>query len=195
MEGRIWNPLTRRGCWMEAWGGYRVVAQDLVVHPRSIWAEHGGERRGEPRLKALIRIWSFNNLPPGLNSTDRRKFIARREMKAVAHLAALGSGLLERGAILRHIGDGGDEILTQHFELRELLQGWTTLDRFLVRMGEDFDESERLLTATTLLSLVAERFCTKRIERQELDCVRAAKLDFVLDVTRAPSWPHCRART
>jgi hypothetical protein len=137
------------------WGGYRIVTQDLFVHPQRIWREHGAERRGEPRLKSLVRIWSFDKLPPGLNSPDRRQFIAQREMKAIAHLTAQGSDLLARDRILRHLADGGDEIHTQHFEVRWLNPGWTTLDRFLERSRDNLDWGERVLAATTLLSIVA----------------------------------------
>lgn len=141
---------------MEAdWGGFRVVTPDLFVHPTNIWREHGAERKSESRLKALVRIWSFDRLPAGLNSADRRQFIAQRELRAVAELTSQGSELLTRDRILRPIGDGGDEILTQHYEIRSLTQGWTTLDRFLERESTELRWEDRILLAATLLSIVA----------------------------------------
>lgn len=137
------------------WGGYRIVTPDLFVHPQGVWREHAAERKGERRLKSLVRIWSFDQLPPGLNSPDRRQFIAQREITAIAHLTAQGSRLLTREQILRHLSDGGEEVLTQHFEVRSLTDGWTTLDRYLERVKDDLDWDDRVLVATTLLSIVA----------------------------------------
>lgn len=138
------------------WGGYRVSESNVVVHPNGVWAEHKAERNNEARMKALVRIWAFDRLPPGLNSSDRRKLIAHRENKVVAHLMTVESPLLERNAILRDIGPSNDEILTNHFDLRELSPNWNTWDRFLERSQDDFDISDRILAATTLLSLIAD---------------------------------------
>jgi serine/threonine protein kinase len=138
-----------------AWGGFRIVTPDLFVHPADIWRDHGAERRSEPRLKALVRIWSFDKLPVGLNSAERRQLIANRELRAIAQLTAQGSDLLDRERILRPLGDGGEEILTQHYEVRSLNAGWTTLDRYLERERDGLSWEERVLIATTLLSIVA----------------------------------------
>lgn len=138
------------------WHGYRVVEQDLFVHPRGAWSEHRAERKGEARLKALLRLWAFHKLPAGLNSPDRRRFVAGRELKAYAHLTDVGSSLIDRNGILREIGANPEEILTQHFELRALPQDWTTLDRFLERARDDLTLADRLVLATTMLSLLRD---------------------------------------
>ena len=138
------------------WGGYHVVEQDIAVHPNSIWREHRAERNGEPRIKSLVRIWAFDRLPPTLNSPDRREFVANRELKAIAHLTAMGSSLIERNSVLSDISPVRNEILTQHFELRSLLADWVTLDRFLERNRDDLDSDDRLTIATALLTIVAE---------------------------------------
>ena len=65
------------------WDGYRVVDEDYVVHPNRIWREHRAERISDNRYKALLRIWAFDKLPAGLNSPDKRQFIANREMRAI----------------------------------------------------------------------------------------------------------------
>ena len=138
------------------WGGYRVTEQEVFRHPRGVWQDHRAERKSEPRLKALVRTWSFDSLPPGLNSGERRRLIADRETKAFAHLAAVGSDLVERNALLREIGHSPDEILTNHFEVRALGQGWLTLDRYLEKAREDLSAADRLLIATGLLNIVRE---------------------------------------
>src|SRR4051812_45586692 len=57
---------------MEAlWDGYRVVEEDVVVHPRRVWREHRAERVRDLRYKALLRVWAFDQLPAGLNSPDK----------------------------------------------------------------------------------------------------------------------------
>lgn len=138
------------------WGGYRVSEANVVVHPQGVWKEHRAERNGEARMKALLRVWSFDRLPPGLNSPDRRKLIAEREIRAYAHLTALESPLIERNAVFRDIGPCPDEILTNHFQLRALLADWTTWDRYLEKYREDLDSSDRVCLATTLLSLISD---------------------------------------
>lgn len=126
------------------WDGYRVVEEDFVVHPHRIWREHRAEQISDTRFKALVRIWAFDQLPAGLNSPERLKFIAGREMRALGRLHALGSPLVERNAILGPVGEAKDEILTQHFELRRLTAGLTTLDRYLEHASEDLDTDDRL---------------------------------------------------
>lgn len=138
------------------WAGYRVTEEEVFRHPRGVWLDHRAERKGEPRLKALIRSWSFDLLPPGLNSGDRRRLIADRETKAFAHLTAVGSDLVERGGLLREIGHTPEEVLTNHFEVRALGQGWLTLDRYLERARDDLSTADRLLIATGLLNIVTE---------------------------------------
>lgn len=138
------------------WAGYRVIEHEVFQHPRGVWQDHRAERKGEPRLKALVRTWSFDCLPPGLNSGDMRRLIANRETKAFAHLTAVGSDLIERNALLREIGHSPDEILTHHFEVRALGQGWLTLDRYLEKARDDLSAADRLLIATGLLNIVRE---------------------------------------
>lgn len=138
------------------WDGYRVVDEDFVVHPSGIWREHRAEQISDSRFKALVRIWAFDKLPAGLNSPDKRRFIAGREMRAIGRLHELGSPLVERNAVLAPIGEEKHEILTQHFELRRLTSGLTTLDRFLERASEDLDIDGRVTTAANLMEIVAE---------------------------------------
>lgn len=138
------------------WSGYRVTEEEVFRHPRGVWLDHRAERKGEPRLKALVRSWSFDRLPPGLNSADRRRLIAERETKAFAHLTAVGSDLIERNRLLREIGHSPEEVLTHHFEVRALGQGWLTLDRYLEKARDDLSAADRLLIATGLLNIVSE---------------------------------------
>ncbi len=138
------------------WDGYRVVDEDFVVHPTSVWREHRAERINDNRFKALLRIWAFDKLPASLNSPEKREFIANREMRAIGRLNALGSPLVEQGVILPPIGDEKDEILTQHFELRRLPVGLTTLDRYLERASEDLRIDDRVTATSTLLNIIAE---------------------------------------
>lgn len=138
------------------WAGYRVTEEEVFRHPRGVWLDHRAERKGEPRLKALVRSWSFDQLPPGLNSGDRRRLIADRETKAFAHLTAVGSDLVERSRLLREIGHSPEEVLTHHFEVRALGQGWLTLDRYLEKARDDLSAADRLLVATGLLNIVSE---------------------------------------
>ncbi|MBX9778554.1 MAG: AAA family ATPase [Xanthobacteraceae bacterium] len=138
------------------WDGYRVVDEDFVVHPNRIWREHRAEQISDARFKALVRIWAFDKLPAGLNSPDRRRFIAGRELRAIGRLHELGSPLVERNAILPPVGDEKYEILTQHFELRRLTTGLTTLDRYLERAADDLDVDDRVTTAASAMEIVAE---------------------------------------
>jgi AAA domain/Nuclease-related domain len=137
------------------WDGHRVVEENFVVHPDRIWREHRAEQISDQRYKALLRVWAFDRLPAGLNSPDRRQLIARRERRAIGRLFDLGSPLLERNAILTPVGDEKDEILTQHFELRRLNSGQTTLDRYLIRAGDDLSLDDRITMVGALLEIVA----------------------------------------
>lgn len=138
------------------WAGYRITEADVFRHPKGVWQDHRAERKGESRLKALVRTWSFDHLPPGLNSGDQRRLIADRETKAFAHLTAVGSELISRNRLLREIAHSPDEILTNHFEIRALGQGALTLDRYLEKGRDDLSSSDRLLIATALLNIVSE---------------------------------------
>jgi hypothetical protein len=137
------------------WDGHRVIEEDFVVHPDRIWREHRAEQISDQRYKALLRVWAFDKLPPGLNSPDRRQLIAHRERRAIGRLLDLGSPLLERNAILTPVGDEKNEILTQHFELRRLTSGQTTLDRYLIRAGDDLSQDDRITMVGALLEIVA----------------------------------------
>jgi len=145
---KVFQPLE------QDWAGYRITEKEVFSHPRGVWQDHRAERKGEPRLKALVRTWCFDKLPPGLNSGDQRRLIADREMKAFAHLTAVGSDLIERNMLLREIANSSEEILTHHFEVRTLSQGWLTLDRYLEKARDDLTISDRLLIATGLLNIV-----------------------------------------
>ncbi|QOZ51572.1 AAA domain-containing protein [Bradyrhizobium sp. CCBAU 53338] len=138
------------------WDGYRVVEPDFVSHPSGIWSEHRAEQATDDRFKALVRVWAFDKLPAGLNSQENRAFIADREMRAIGRLYDLGSPLFRRNAILEPIGDIKREILTQHFELRRLTAGFTTIDRWLESHSDDIDVDDRVTTVASLLEIVAE---------------------------------------
>lgn len=153
---RVTNNTKLFQCLEADWGGYRVSESNVVVHPQGVWREHRAERNGEARMKALVRVWSFDRLPPGLNCPDRRRLIAERELKLFAHLTTLNSPLIERNSIFRDIGPCPDEILTNHFQVRALPVDWTTWDRYLEKFHDDFDSTDRILLATTLLSMVSE---------------------------------------
>jgi hypothetical protein len=138
------------------WDGYRVVEEDVVVHPARIWREHRAERLRDPRFKALLRMWAFDRLPPGMNSPDHRQRIADREMRAIGLLHDLGSRLVKDGGILLPAGEEKEEVLTQHFELRMLPRDWLTLDRFIERSRTDMTDQDRLMVSAALLNVVAE---------------------------------------
>lgn len=148
-NARLFGPLEA------LWDGYRVIDEDVVVHPRGLWREHRAERARDHRTKALVRIWAFDKFPPGLNSAEHRMLVAEREPRAIARLEHLGSSLVPAGVLLP-FSDDKDEILTQHYELRRLPPNWTTLDRFLERTNADLDFEERALMAASLLNSVAE---------------------------------------
>jgi len=137
------------------WSGYKVVEENVFVHPRGVWQDHRAENKIESRLKAMVRTWSFDKLPPGLNSPDRRRLIAHRETKAFAHLSAIGSELVDRN-LLREICSPSEDILTHHFEVRAIAQGMLTLDRYLEKARDDLSDGDRLLIATRLINLVAQ---------------------------------------
>ncbi|MBY2988294.1 NERD domain-containing protein, partial [Rhizobium leguminosarum] len=69
-NARMFGPLEAE------WDGYRVIEEDFFVHPRNIWREHRAEKIRDSRYKALLRIWAFDQLPAGLNSPEKRRFVA-----------------------------------------------------------------------------------------------------------------------
>lgn len=138
------------------WSGFQVTERDLFVHPKGIWSDHLGVRKSEQRIKAMIRTWSFDKLPPGLNSNVSRNLVAARETQAFAYLSERNSPLVKQHRVLRDIANNPDEILTQHYEVRALDDGWTTLDRYLEKQADDLSIQDRYILATALLDLVAE---------------------------------------
>jgi len=138
------------------WGGYQVVERDIFMHPRGIWQDHRGARRDESRLKAMVRTWSFDKLPPGLNSLATRRTVAHRETRAFAYLQDMQSSLLLGQRVMREISSPHEEVLTQHFEVRHIEQGWTTLDRYLEKTRDDLTLPDRFTIASALLNLVSD---------------------------------------
>ncbi|MGU3404925.1 AAA domain-containing protein [Methylobacterium brachiatum] len=149
-NGRMFGPSERN------WDGFKVVEEDYVRHPNGIWREHRAELGRDARRKALLRIWAFDRLPPSFNSTSQRRLVADREAQVFGHLAARNPDLSRQGRILRPIGEDKDDILTEHYELRELPAGWTTLDRWLERARDSLDDDDRRNAVASLLNLVAE---------------------------------------
>lgn len=138
------------------WKGYTVTDKDIFVHPKQVWRDHFAQRSDEQRLKAMVRTWSFNNLPVNLNSGDNRKLVAMRETNAFAYLQDMGSELIERHRVLREAVPQEDEVLTGHFEVRHLKPGWDPLDRYVVRNADSLALADRITLVMSLLTVVAE---------------------------------------
>jgi len=138
-----------------SWDGYNVTDEDFFVHRKDIWREHRTQLAKEERIKGLLRLFRFDNLPVGLNEPKGRRLIADRELKAVAYLSEHGSWMAERG-ILKSVGSLPDEVLTEHYQLLAVPPGWTTLRRYLQRNGSDLMGEQRVDIMHTLTSMVAE---------------------------------------
>lgn len=138
------------------WSGHAVTESDVFVHPRGVWQDHFAHRRSEPRLKAMVRTWSFDRLPVGLNSGETRKLVALRETNALAYLQDVGSDLIARDRVLREAIAPEEEISTDHFEVRHLGAGWKPLDRYLVHQDDDLRMQDRVVMTASLLNIVAQ---------------------------------------
>lgn len=138
-----------------SWDGYNVTDENFFVHRKDIWREHRAQLAKEERIKALLRLFRFDNLPVGLNEPTGRRLIADRELKTVAFLSEHGSWMAERG-ILKSVGSLPEEVLTEHFQLLAVPAGWTTLRRYLQRIGSDLQGEQRVDIMHTLTSMVAE---------------------------------------
>ena len=138
------------------WAGYTVTEKDIFVHPRRVWCDHLAERSDEKRLKAMVRTWSFNNLPVGLNSSEMRKVVAMRETNAFAYLQDVGSELIIRQRVLQEVATPDDEISTGHFEVRQIAPGSYPLDQYIVRNSDALSVLDRITIVMGLLSIVAE---------------------------------------
>lgn len=138
------------------WAGFKITEKDIFVHPGKVWTDHFAERADEPRIKAMVRLWSFDRLPVSLNSGEMRRLVALRETHAFGYLNDLGSELIKRNRVLRDIISPEDPISTKHFEVRSIDSGWTTLDRYLVRRHDDLTWQDRIVVASGLLSLVSQ---------------------------------------
>ncbi|MDW9518092.1 AAA family ATPase [Sinorhizobium medicae] len=137
------------------WDGYVVADEDFFVHRRGIWREHLAQLAKDERIKGLLRLWRFDQLPVGLNSLVTRQLIGDRELSVSAYLKDSRSWLGERG-ILTATGTPPDEVLTQHYQVLAIPSGWTTLRRYLERVGEELPGEHRVDAMHTLVSLVAE---------------------------------------
>lgn len=138
------------------WAGYTVTEKDVFVHPKQVWRDHLAQRSDEQRLKAMVRTWSFNNLPVGLNSANMRKMVAMRETNAFAYLQDIGSELIARQRVLREAVTPDEEVATGHFEVRHLAPGWYPLDRYIVRNADSLSIPDRITIIMSMLSIVAE---------------------------------------
>ena len=138
------------------WAGYTVTERDIFVHPKQVWRDHLAERSDEKRLKAMVRTWSFNNLPVGLNSSEMRKIVAMRETNAFAYLQDIGSELIGRQRVLREVATPDEEVSTEHFEVRQIAPGWYPLDQYIVRNTDALSVLDRITIVMSLLSIVAE---------------------------------------
>lgn len=138
------------------WAGYTVTEKDVFIHPKQVWRDHLAERSDEKRLKAMVRTWSFNNLPVGLNSSEMRKLVAMRETNAFAYLQDIGSELIARQRVLREVGTPDEEISTGHFEVRQIAPGWYPLDQYVARNVDALGVQDRITVVMSLLGVVAE---------------------------------------
>ncbi|PVM82098.1 lipopolysaccharide core heptose(II) kinase RfaY [Caulobacter endophyticus] len=138
-----------------SWDGYGVTDEDFFVHRSDIWREHRAHLSKEERVKALLRLWRFDNLPAGLNEPEGRALIADRELGVLGHLGEQQSWMAQRG-ILKPIGSAPDEVLTQHHQLLSVPNGWTTLRRYLERNGEELTGDQLIDLVHSLVSMVAE---------------------------------------
>lgn len=138
------------------WGGYVIEEENTFVHPRGAWTEHRAHQVRDGRMKALLRLWRFDLLPPGLNSPAMRRLIADREREVIAHLRESESWLVERSAVLAPIAAPEDEVLSQHHDLLTYPNHWTGFRRYLERNRESLTQQQRTDLATSLLNLVAE---------------------------------------
>lgn len=138
------------------WSGFKVVEQDVFVHPRGVWRDHRAERRAETRIKGMVRTWFFDKLPPGVNSGEHRKLVALRETNAFAHLQDIESELITRNRILREIVAPEEEIATNHYEVRSINSGWHTLDRYLVIRRDELSVQDRVVMTSGILNIVSQ---------------------------------------
>lgn len=136
--------------------GYAVTERVVFDHPRHVWQDHFAQNKSEPRLKGVVRTWSFDKLPPGLNTAASRKLVSLRETNAFAYLQDVGSELVSRNRILRQANSDEEEIRTNHFEVRNIHPGYSTLDRFLVKQSENLTVDDRVVIAAALLTTVSQ---------------------------------------
>lgn len=147
-ESRYFEPLKM------SWDGYVVTDEDFYVHGKGVWREHRAELVREDRVKALLRLWRFDQLPVGLNEPAARRLVAERDMRVQALLGERGSWMGERG-ILKLAGTPPEEVLTQHPQLLSLPTNWTTLRRYLER-NTDMTGEQRIDIVHCLVSMGAE---------------------------------------
>jgi serine/threonine protein kinase len=138
------------------WAGFEVTEKNVFVHPRQVWQDHFAQNKSEPRLKGMVRTWSFDKLSPGLNTAETRKLVSIRETNVFAYLQDLGSELISRNRVLRQVNPAESEVRTNHFEVRNLHPAFSTLDRFLVRNQEQLNIDDRVVIATSLLTTVSQ---------------------------------------
>ncbi len=147
-ESRYFEPLKMN------WDGYVVTDEDFYVHGKGVWREHRAELIREDRVKALLRLWRFDQLPVGLNEPAARRLVAERDMRVQAILGERGSWMGESG-ILKMAGMPPEEVLTQHPQLLSLPTNWTTLRRYLER-NADLTGEQRIDIVHCLVSMGAE---------------------------------------
>jgi len=138
------------------WSGYTVTEKDIFVHPKQVWRDHLAERSDEKRLKAMVRTWSFQHLPVGLNSSEMRKVVAMRETNAFAYLQDMDSELIRHQRILREVVTPDEEVSSEHFEVRQIGPSWYPLDQYIARTTDSLSVSDRITIVMSLLSIVAE---------------------------------------
>ncbi|MFO3796028.1 MAG: NERD domain-containing protein, partial [Anaerolineales bacterium] len=137
------------------WDGYAITDENFFVHRTGVWKEHRAHLEHEKRIKALLRLWSFDKLPVGLNDPGARKVIADRELKVQAYLAENASWLADSG-ILKPIGPLPDEILTEHHQVFAIPSAATTLRRYMARHGSDVLHEQRVDIVHSIAKMVSE---------------------------------------
>lgn len=138
------------------WAGFAVTERDVFAHPRKVWQDHFAQSKSEPRLKGVVRTWSFDKLSPGLNTAATRKLVSLRETNAFAYLQDVGSDVVARNRVLRQINPDEEEVRTNHFEVRSIHPGYSTLDRFLIKNQDQLTVDDRALIATSFLTTVSQ---------------------------------------
>lgn len=137
--------------------GFRADGPPTFEHPEKLFAEYQAVHTENPRRRALLRLWSAQELAIRYQTPAERDRLFKREGRVLTYLTDSSPDLRERNCLPVLIAEPShDESSGTFYQLFDLSTDRVRLPQFVARHESKLSEQERLAAIRALLSITAE---------------------------------------